>query len=142
MNISSKASNFSVEEDSSDHEDGSEERTPESRISSWSCCSRSTGSGSSLRHGGSESWVSWGERGSFAHPIVGLTFTESREDKGESKSFGSSLKSLDGVLGSNRSRLEVDSFFSNWSSSLLGGVGGGVKHSHSAGGLRDSTVDV
>jgi len=155
MNISSNLSNFSVEEDSGDHENSSEEGAPEGGVTFGFYLRGRGGSGATLLHVSSESWGRWGERGGLAHPRVGLTLTKSGEGKGESKSTGLGLESLDEVLGSSSSRiLEVDWLCCNGSggglgSSGVGGVGfvgsgggsGSVEHS-SGGCLRDSTVDI
>jgi len=71
MNISSIKSDFSVEEDSGNHEDSSEERAPESGVTTRDDC-RSCSCGNSGYHGGSESGVDWGQRGSLTHPFVRL----------------------------------------------------------------------
>jgi len=71
MNISSNSSDFSVEEDSSDHEDSGEERAPQSGVTSRH--GGFIGLGVTFLHWSLELWVRWAERGSVAHPRVGLT---------------------------------------------------------------------
>lgn len=142
MNVSSISSSFSVEENSSYHEDSSEERTPEGRVTSDDNWGGGSGS-STFFHSSSESWSSWIERGSLTHPRVSFTFTESSENERESKSGSLGLKSLDGVFGSGRGRLEGDNFLGgSWS--WFGGVSSvsGVKNSKSRSGLGDSTVNI
>jgi len=146
MNISSNLSSFSVEEDSSNHEDSSEERTPKSRVSN------SLGSGSldgTFDHSSSKCWVGWVERGGLTHPVIGLAiFQSSIPLHGESESLGSGLNSLDVELSGSGGRLKVDSFLwssSSWgsSSSFVSGVSS-VEHSSNSGrsSLSDGTVDI
>jgi len=98
MNISSNLSSFSVEEDSSNHEDSSEERTPKSRV---------TGSFGSINldgtfdHSSSKCWVGWVERGGLTHPVIGCSCSLTSKGHGESESLGSGLNSLNVVLSSS-----------------------------------------
>jgi len=144
MNISSNSSGFSVEEDSSDHEDSSEERAPESGITTTSS-GINVSLGSTFDHGSSESRVGWRERGSLTHPTVGFTSLEGSEGHAEGQNLSGGLLSYDGVLVGRIGRLEVDGNGGLGSGcgglSGVGGVGG-VEHSKSGGGLGDTTVDV
>jgi len=131
MNISSISS---VEENSSNHKDGSKERAPKSRIT-FSFNNGGSCGGRTFRHGSSESWGGWVQRGSFTHPGVCSSCIKSFELEREFKRCGGHCLSFDLVRSSSGSTLEAGNSSLGLSGSCGSGGGGGGGGSGSVGSV-------